>query len=142
MFDDEDGHGDAERKGDDLAPETRDLAAEVTPAVAESDDDPVDGIEDSLEGDLLESHDEAVAADVDGETATAFWAAVVYVNVGLLLVALGPMLVVFRGRTQVGLLLVGLGGFAIYRAYNVYLGYAAEDATDDDDGERDPAEKD
>lgn len=121
MFDDDDEQSSAAERAQALVPETRDLAAEITPATAEDDDD------DRLESGLLERRDEAAEADVDGETATAFWAAVVYVNVGLLLVALGPMLALFRGRVQVGALLVVLGGFALYRASTVYRSYTAPD---------------
>ena len=122
MFDDDGEQSPEEKRAEDLVPKTRDLAAEITPAVAEDEDD-----EDLLEGGLLERRDEVADVDVDGETATAFWAAVIYVNVGLLLVSLGPMLAFFRGRTQVGGLLVVLGSFALYRAYTVYESYSASD---------------
>ena len=121
MFDDDGEQSPEEKRAEDLVPKTRDLAAEITPAAAE------DGDDDLLDGGLLERRDEVADVDVDGETATAFWAAVIYVNVGLLLVSLGPMLAFFRGRTQVGGLLVVLGSFALYRAYTVYESYSASD---------------
>jgi len=122
VFDDDGEQSPEEKRAEDLVPKTRDMAAEITPTVAQEDDG-----EDLLEGNLLERRDEAADIVVDNETAYAFWAAVIYVNVGLLLVTLGPMLVVFRGRTQVGALMVVLGGFALYRAYTVYKGYTASD---------------
>ena len=129
MFDDDGEQSPEEKRAEDLVPKTRDLAAEITPAVAEDEDD------DLLDGGLLERRDEVADVDVDGETATAFWAAVIYVNVGLLLVSLGPMLAFFRGRTQVGGLLVVLGSFALYRAYTVYESYSAsDDETPSDEG--------
>lgn len=122
MFDDDGEQSPEEKRAEDIVPETRDMAAEITPTAAQEDDG-----EDLLEGDLLERRDEAADMVVDNETAYAFWAAVIYVNVGLLLVTLGPMLLFFRGRTQVGGVMVVLGGFALYRAYTVYQGYAADD---------------
>jgi hypothetical protein len=130
VFDDDGEQRPEEKRAEDLVPKTRDLAAEITPAAAEDEND------DLLEGGLLERRDEVADVDVDGETATAFWAAVIYVNVGLLLVSLGPMLAFFRGRTQVGGLLVVLGSFALYRAYTVYESYSApESETVDDEPE-------
>lgn len=122
MFDDDGEQSPEEKRAEELVPKTRDMAAEITPTVAQEDDG-----EDLLEGGLLERRDEAADMVVDNETAYAFWAAVIYVNVGLLLVTLGPMLAFFRGRTQVGGVMVVLGGFALYRAYTVYKGYTASD---------------
>ena len=131
MFDDDGEQSPAEQRAEELAPKTRDLAAEITPSAA---DDAGGDDEDFLSGGLLERRDEAAEVNVDGETATAFWAAVIYVNVGLMLVAIGPMLAVFRGRVQVGALLVVLGSFALYRAYTVYRSYTA---ASDEEGEAD-----
>ena len=119
MFDDDEEQSPAERKAENLAPKTRDLAAEITPSGANEDDD--------LESGMLEQRDRVAEISADSETATAFWGAVIYLNVGLLLITLGPMLLFFRGRTQIGPLLMVLGGFALYRAYAVYQEYTAPD---------------
>lgn len=134
MFDDDGEQPPAEKR----VPKTRDLAAEITPSAADeagSDD------EGRLEGGLPGGRDDQAEVTVDGETATAFWAAVIYVNVGLLLVALGPMLAVFRGRVQVGAGLLVLGSFALYRAYTVYRGYTAADDTEGDEDDTEAVEE-
>jgi hypothetical protein len=134
VFDDDEELSPAERRAENLAPKTRDLAAEITPDVATDDNDGDSG--------MLSQRDQVENITADSETATAFWAAVVYLNVGLLLVAVGPMLLIFRGRTQVGPLLLVVGVFALYRAYSVYRGYTAPneekdetDAQEEVDGE-------
>ena len=118
MFDDDDEQSSAERRAENLAPKTRDLAAEITPDAATDDEDGESG--------MLGQRDQVENLSADSETATAFWAAVVYLNVGLLLIAVGPMLLIFRGQTQVGTLLMVVGSFALYRAYGVYRGYIAQ----------------
>lgn len=75
---------------------------------------------------------DAEAMDVDSETATAFWAAVVYVNLGILLLAVGPTLYAIRGMPLVSAALVVVGGYALYRAYSVYRRF---EAGRDDDAE-------
>lgn len=85
--------------------------------------------------------------EVDADVATPFWAAVLYVNVGILLLAVGPLLYVARGQGLVSLALVGAGVALLFRAYLVYRNFRAEreaeegdpDAveTGDDDTERD-----
>ena len=137
MFDDDGEQSPAEKRAEELAPKTRDLASEITPSAA---DDAGGDDEDFLSGGLLERRDEAIDVNVDGETATAFWAAVIYVNVGLMLVAIGPMLAFFRGRMQVGALLVVLGSFALYRAYTVYRSYTA--SSEDEGSVADDADPD
>jgi hypothetical protein len=130
VFDDDEEQSPAERRAQKLAPKTRDFAAEITPDAAQDDEDGESG--------MLEQRDRVANISVDGETATAFWAAVVYLNVGLLLVAVGPMLLFFRGRTQVGPLLMAVGVFALYRAYGVYQEYTAPgEEEDEEDGDED-----
>jgi len=77
--------------------------------------------------------------DVDSETASAFWAAVVYVNVGIFLVALGPTVYAIRGFPLVSAGLSVAGAFALYRAYSVYRRFEAEreDAADEETAEND-----
>jgi hypothetical protein len=108
----------ADAAGEQLHPETRDLAAEVTPEEARDSD--------AAESGPRKYGSELTEVDVDPETARAFWTTLLYVNVGLLLVALGPMLAVFRGRGQVGSVLAVLGAVALSRAYTVYRGYTTD----------------
>ncbi|NHX35672.1 MULTISPECIES: DUF7322 domain-containing protein [Halolamina] len=131
-----------------------------------SDDDPVEGfVEGSVEpfDESDESYDgpktrdmEAELRDrtgvdaggtgletgVDSETASAFWAAVIYVNAGVLLVALGPVVYALRGLPLVSAVLVAGGVVAFLRAYSVYREFdatgeedaAGEEASDASDG--------
>lgn len=72
--------------------------------------------------------------EVDSETATAFWGAVIYVNAGVLLIALGPTVYALRGYPFVSTGLVAAGVLALVRAYWVYRRFAAED---EDEAEED-----
>ncbi|WP_053947564.1 DUF7322 domain-containing protein [Halolamina sediminis] len=74
--------------------------------------------------------------EVDSETATAFWGAVIYVNAGVLLIALGPTVYALRGYPLVSAGLVAGGMLALVRAYWVYRQFAADDgAESDEDGD-------
>jgi hypothetical protein len=64
--------------------------------------------------------DFAGASDLDNNTLSAFVAAVIYANVAVLLVALGPMVWFFEGMTQVGALLLLLGVLAGVRTYQTW----------------------
>lgn len=61
--------------------------------------------------------------EVDGEISKFFWAAVVYANAALGGVAVGVLLVVFRGRLTVGAVAIAVGLLALYRTYDVYRRY-------------------
>ncbi|WP_049980968.1 DUF7322 domain-containing protein [Halolamina rubra] len=74
-----------------------------------------------------------VETEVGSETASAFWAAVIYVNAAVLLIALGPVVYALRGRAVVSAVLVAAGLVAFWRAYGVYREFDAEDADDGDD---------
>ena len=87
-----------------------------------------------MEAELLDRHEgpesgvarraaELSSVEVSNDVSVPFWAAVVYANVGLLLVAVGPLLAYFRGHVVVGggLTLVGL--FALYRTYTTYRAF-------------------
>lgn len=124
-----------------------------------SDDDPVeDFVEDTFNGEddgasVPKTRDmeaelrarsgadaggEEELTEVDSETATAFWAAVIYVNAGVLLIALGPTVYALRGLPLVSTGLVGAGVLALLRAYGVYRRFDArsdERAEDEDDGD-------
>jgi len=85
---------------------------------------------------------EDVETEVSSETASAFWAAVIYVNAGVLLVALGPVVYALRGLPLVSVALVAGGVVAFWRAYSVYRAFEANDdavaepdAVETDDGE-------
>ncbi len=80
---------------------------------------------------------EGAGVEVDGEIARFFWVSVVYANVALGGVAVGLLLVAFRGQVTVGGIAVVVGVLALYRTYDVYHRYR-EDVVDDegDDGDR------
>ncbi|MEF8840529.1 MAG: hypothetical protein V5A62_02730 [Haloarculaceae archaeon] len=61
--------------------------------------------------------------EIPAELAKAFWAAVVFANVGLFAVSLGPMLVYFEGTTDVGLAVFLIGVLSLVFAYRRYHGY-------------------
>ena len=69
--------------------------------------------------------------EVDSETATAFWGAVIYVNAGILLIALGPTVYALRGLPLVSAALVVAGVLALVRAYWVYRRFEARDKDED-----------
>lgn len=81
----------------------------------------------------VDADGQAEMAEVDSETATAFWAAVIYVNAGVLLIALGPTVYALRGLPLVSAALVGGGVLALLRAYSVYRRFAADDGDDEAD---------
>lgn len=95
-----------------------------------------------METELLERHEtpesrvaqraaELSSAEVSTDVSVPFWAAVVYANVGLLLVTLGPMLAYFRGQVGVGGAMTVGGLFALYRTYTMYREFARDrDAAD------------
>lgn len=136
---DDDPGTDAEEAGVGLGPDARDLEAELaerrrdrfgaTAADVEEPGSAADGDEDD---ELLEPS-ESEAVDVDSETLRAFWAAVVYVNVGVFAIVLGLLLAGFRGRNLVGAALVGVGAIALYRAWAVYRAFKASDDGDEDE---------
>ncbi|MBB6645820.1 DUF7322 domain-containing protein [Halobellus ruber] len=66
---------------------------------------------------------EGAGIEVDGEVAKFFWVSVIYANVALGGVAVGLLLVGFRGRVTVGAIAVAVGLLALYRTYDVYRRY-------------------
>jgi len=76
--------------------------------------------------------------DVPTDVANAFWAAVLFANVGLIGVTLGPMLWYFRGWTDVGGGLTLTGVLAILMTYRRY--YAFMNRKDDADPESEDAD--
>lgn len=76
--------------------------------------------------------------NASAELMKSFWAAVVFANVGLLGVSLGPMLIVFRGQLDLGLSVFFIGALALLFAYRQYYGYVNRDddteATNDSGG--------
>lgn len=85
-----------------------------------------------------DADEEAMA--VDPETARSFWAAVIYVNAGILLMALGPVVYALRGRALVSVALVVAGAAALVRAYSVYRAFDADDGAEDGDDDHDEDE--
>ena len=96
------------------------------------------------------------ASDVDSGTLRAFVVAVIYANVAVLLVALGPMVWYFEGWSRVGPLLLLGGLVAGVRTYQTYRAWdrsrdereTAEGGDEDDadadldDGDADDADPD
>lgn len=78
------------------------------------------------------THDDV---EVSAELAKAFWSAVLFANVGLLGVSLGPMLAYFEGRTDLGLAVFLVGVLGLAFAYRRYHGYMNRDEGDDGDGD-------
>jgi len=75
--------------------------------------------------------------EVPPDLMKAFWAAVIFANVGLLGVALGPMLVYFEGMTDLGLSVFLVGVLALVFAYRRYHGYVNREDPGTDDGRHD-----
>ena len=73
--------------------------------------------------------------DASPELLKAFWSAVLFANVGLLGVSLGPMLAYFEGRTEVGLAVFLIGVLGLVFAYRRYHGYMNRDERDGEGGD-------
>ena len=79
----------------------------------------------------------APESEASPELQRAFWAAVLFANVGLAGVALGPMLAYFRGQVALGAGVFALGVLALARTYLEYRGVrdgAVGEGNDDGDG--------
>jgi len=138
--DENDPGRDAEDRATALGPNARDLEGELAEQRRErfgptAADIPREESETPDADEELLEPPESEAVEVDSETARSFWAAVVYVNVGLFVIVLGMLLAGFRGRTLVGAALVGLGGFSLYRSWTVYRAFTAKDDGEQDDGD-------
>ena len=76
--------------------------------------------------------DFAAASDLDNNTLSAFVAAVIYANVAVLLVALGPMVWFFEGMTQIGALFLFVGALAGVRTYQTWRAWdQSRESTDE-----------
>jgi hypothetical protein len=117
----------SEKRGTDLGPAARDFEAELAERRRERFGATAADV-DAEESDELLEPPESEAVEVDTETARAFWAAVVFVNVGLFLLVLGPLLAYFRGRTVVGAAVVLAAAVAFYRAWSVYRTFDADES--------------
>jgi hypothetical protein len=71
-------------------------------------------------------------ADVDPALRATFWRAVVLANVALMGLALGVMLVAFRGWWTAGAAAAAVGLFASVRLYQVYREFQRRDDDDTD----------
>ncbi len=101
---------DEENEGEVSFGESSDAEQEMTPDIPEAPS--VDTFDDS--GDF-ES-----AGDVDPDTLRAFVVAVIYANIALLLVFLGPMVWYFEGWSRAGPALLAVGLLAGIRTYQTY----------------------
>lgn len=138
MSDRDDPGTESEKRGTDLGPETRDFEAELAERRHERFGAAAADVPEDAEGDeeLLAPPD-SDAVEVDSETARAFWAAVVYVNVGLFLLVLGPLLAYFRGRTLIGAFALAGALFTLYRAWTVYEAFRADEQAAESAADRD-----
>jgi hypothetical protein len=74
----------------------------------------------NVEREDLDPGSEGAGIEMDAEVARLFWAAVVYANIALGGVAIGLLLVLFRGQVAIGGAAVAIGLFALYRTYDLY----------------------
>lgn len=65
-------------------------------------------------------------SDIDPEVATAFWRSVLLANVAVFGVAIGPMLIYFRGQWAVGVAAVVVGAVTGLRVYQHYRAFDDE----------------
>ena len=83
--------------------------------------------------------DFSAAGDVDSDTLRAFVVAVIYANVAVLLVALGPLVWYFEGWGRIGAGLLAIGLVAGIRTYQTYRAW---DRSRDDDADEAGADDD
>ena len=84
-----------------------------------------------------EDEGEDLGAEIDGDVAKFFWAAVVYANIALAGISIGLLLVAFRGQWGWGGGAAVVGVFALYRTYDLYRTYREDIAADFDDAAED-----
>ena len=89
----------------------------------------------SVETRAPESGSEGGGVEIDAEVARLFWAAVVYANVAVAGVTIGPLLVAFRGQLTVGGVAIVVGLLALYRTYDLYRTHQARVVNGDGDGD-------
>ncbi|MFC7226664.1 hypothetical protein N0B31_04555 [Salinirubellus salinus] len=75
--------------------------------------------------------------DAPRDVANAFWAAVIFANVGLLGVSLGPMLWYFEGMAQLGGGIFLVGVVALGMTYRRYYAFMNREKPEDVDHETD-----
>lgn len=85
------------------------------------------------EAKLADRVSELSEADAPGEVSTAFWMAAIYANVAVALLAVGPMLVYFEGRTLIGAGLIVAGLFTLVRTHSIYRSFRERDPSEADD---------
>jgi hypothetical protein len=82
--------------------------------------------------------DFSAAGDVDGGTLRAFVVAVIYANLAVLLVSLGPLVWFFEGWSRIGIALLVAGLLAGIRTYQTYRSWDRSRG-DDEVGDADAA---
>ncbi|WP_248897666.1 DUF7322 domain-containing protein [Haloplanus halobius] len=70
--------------------------------------------------------------DADPELVQTFWRSVLLANVAVFALALGPMLIYFRGQWSLGAAAIGLGAITGLRVYQHCRAFGSDEATDDD----------
>ena len=96
----------------------------------------------SVEIETPDPGSEGGGAEIDAEVARLFWAAVVYANVAVAGVTIGPLLVAFRGQLTVGGVAIAVGLLALYRTYDLYRTYRERTVDDDADVTDERADRD
>jgi hypothetical protein len=76
---------------------------------------------------LAERVDQLENADPPKEVAVPFWTAVIFADVGILLLVLGPLLAYFRGMVLPGAAITLAGAYALYRTYDTYREFRQSD---------------
>lgn len=76
------------------------------------------------------------------EVQRAFWTAVIYANIGLAGVCIGPMIAYFRGQLDVAAAVFAVGLFGFARTYQVYRSVADVDEADESDRDPGPGDGD
>jgi hypothetical protein len=70
-------------------------------------------------------------SDVDREVRRAFWTAVVWMDVAIAGVTLGPLFVLFGGDPLIGAAAFVVGVLAAFRTYQTYRAFVNRDGADD-----------
>ncbi|MBP1923148.1 hypothetical protein J2751_002186 [Halorubrum alkaliphilum] len=114
---------DEENEGEVSFGESSDAEREMTPDIPEAP---------SVKT-FDESGDFESAGDVDKDTLRAFVVAVIYANIAVLLVFLGPMVWYFEGWSRAGPALLGVGLLAGIRTYQTYRAWDRSRSDDPDE---------
>lgn len=105
------GTGEA-REGTDHEVAAENKARDVEGELLERQESPADRMKERV--------DELEHADAPREVAVPFWTAVIFADVGVLLVVLGPLVAYFRDQVVAGAVITLAGVYFLYRTYATY----------------------